>query len=140
MADSKSSTSPMTGVSGAHFFHRKMHNVTLIPVAIRSNYSKVEFSLAGPIQVQLTRAHPLVNNKQQRTTKLGGKIGTHDVHCPCSPYPHIIILVPISSSIVFFFLPLSPSIVPLSSGLKPFPEGSGEQGTMGEEGAGGIDV
>ena len=63
---------------------------------------------------------------------------------PCSPYRHIIIiLAPLSSSIiVFFLLPLSPSMVPLSSGLKPFPEGSGEQGRMGEEegAAGGIDV
>ena len=54
--------------------------------------------------------------------------------------PYKILLVPLSSSIVFFLLPLSPSIVPLSSRLKPFPEGSGEQGTMGEERAGGIDV
>ena len=57
---------------------------------------------------------------------------------PVLPLP--IIIVPLSPSIVFFLLPLSPSTVPLSSRLKPFPEGSGEQGRMGEEGAGVIDV
>ena len=69
----------MIGVSGAHLFHRIPHNVSLIPRTIRSNYSKVEFAWAGPMQAQFARAHPLVDDSGVVDDYARAKIGTHAV-------------------------------------------------------------